>query len=116
MRYTGIELLQAIKDKKIKENTKIKVFYIGIPTKHILEVTGANLIWKPGEFFVGELWDDEYTFEPIEEVKIYECAVATSNIRIENNEPVTTLWMSKGRNIAKKDIRYSDLEEVEKAS
>ena len=67
MKYTGIELLQAIKDKKIKDYTKIKVFYIGIPTKHILEVTQANLVWKPGEFFVGELWDDQYTFEVIEE-------------------------------------------------
>lgn len=114
MKYTGIELLQAIKDKKIKNNTKIKVFYMGIPTKHILEVTEANLIWKPGEFFVGELWDDEYTFEPIEEINIYKCAVTTSNMRIENNELVVTLWMSNGRKIANKDIRYSDMEKIER--
>lgn len=67
MKYTGIELLQAIKDGRIADFTKVKVIYLGIPTKHILEVTRDNLMWKPGEFCVGELWDDEYTFEIIEE-------------------------------------------------
>lgn len=67
MKYTGIELLQVIKDKKIKEKTKIRVLYLGLPTKHILKVTEDNLIWEPGEFYVGELWDENYTFEVIEE-------------------------------------------------
>ena len=67
MRYRGIDLIKAIKDGKIKDFAKIKVFYLGIPTKHILEVTRDNLMWKPGEFYVGELWNDEYAFEVIEE-------------------------------------------------
>lgn len=114
MQYTGIELLQAIKNEKIKNNTKIKVLYLGIPTRNILEVAEDNLIWNPGEFYVGELWNDEYTFEPIEEINIYKCAVSTSNMRIENNELIVTLWMSNGIKIATKDIRYSDLQEIER--
>ena len=67
MKVDGITLLQKIKSEEIKDNTKIKVYYLNIPTNHILEVTSNNLIWQPGEFMVGELWDKDYTFEILEE-------------------------------------------------
>ncbi|MDE6284764.1 MAG: hypothetical protein K2M17_03380 [Bacilli bacterium] len=63
----GITLLQIIKSGKIKEGTKIVELYHGLPTQHILKYENGEVIWKPGEFVLSDLYNDNYTFGIIED-------------------------------------------------
>ena len=65
MKVDGIELLQMIKAGKIKDKTKIREYYYGLPTKNVLEYIDYNLQWKHGEFLICNLWDINRTFEII---------------------------------------------------
>lgn len=72
MKVNGIELLQMIKDGKIKTNTKINVWsIIGDLAGKIttIEYNGCDLRWKPGMFNTCYLYKDNYYFEIIEEEK-----------------------------------------------
>lgn len=72
MKVNGIELLQMIKDGKIKTNAKINVWsIIGDLAGKIttIEYNGCDLRWKPGMFNTCYLYKDNYYFEIIEEEK-----------------------------------------------
>jgi len=68
--YTGIELLQAIRNGEIKGGTKIEVHDLSVLDR-VVTVIQVNerkgLEWKNGEFDTSMLLNDYYYFKPIEE-------------------------------------------------
>lgn len=68
--YTGIELLQAIRNEEIKGGTKIEVHDLSVLDR-VVTVIQVNerkgLEWKNGEFDTSMLLNDYYYFKPIEE-------------------------------------------------
>lgn len=79
MRVSGITLLQLIKDGKIKNEAKIKKFFLWSDTGNNLIYKNGEVIWKPGEFSLSDLYKDCYTFEIIEERTV-------SPLKVENNK------------------------------
>ena len=64
--YTGIELLQAIKDGKIKSGTNIEVHDLSVLDKLVTTIhinSDRGLVWKTGEFDTSFLLNDYYYFK-----------------------------------------------------
>lgn len=64
--YTGIELLQAIKDGEIKGGTKIEVHDLSVLDKLVTTISvnsDRGLAWKTGEFDTSFLLNDYYYFK-----------------------------------------------------
>ncbi len=69
MKIDGITLLQMIKDKKIKENTDIRVIWDdGYPEAlTIIHYDGYDLKWKNNTFYARYFYNSNVYFEIIEE-------------------------------------------------
>lgn len=74
---SGIELLQMIKNGKLKEGTKINVIKldnIGYGYEYsivtIITFIHNNLEWPAGTFRSSMLWDNNYLFEIVESKKV----------------------------------------------
>lgn len=67
--YKGYELIKAIRDGEIKENSVIEVHSLNVGDNVITEIKYINrrLIWDAGEFNTGFLCDDNYYFRVVEE-------------------------------------------------
>ena len=73
----GIELLQKIKNRELKLNAKISVYYDNLITDTLdlvakLTYKGNEVIWPENTFRFSMLYDDNYLFEIIEEKIIQE--------------------------------------------
>ncbi len=69
-KVNGITLLKMIKDKKLKNNTKINVLFdddLIYDLVSELRYQDNELIWEPNTFRVAMLYDDSYLFEIIED-------------------------------------------------
>ena len=89
----GYELIKAITENKIKDNTKIKV------TDGILETEikykDGGLKWKPEQFNTAFLCSEEMNFEVIEEKKEIEEKLDWEEIIGSIGKPV---WDNKKKN------------------
>lgn len=67
----GIELLQMIKEGKIKEDTEIKVWFDDGLREFVttLYFTGIDLRWEPGTFLARHFYSKYIEFEIIEKDK-----------------------------------------------
>lgn len=81
MKYTGIELLQAIQDGKIKKHTDIKVWFDDGIREYITTINfnGIDLTWESGTFYARHFYNEYIVFEiekekptKIEELKLVE--------------------------------------------
>ena len=70
--YKGYELIKAIAEGEIKENTNIKVHDLSVFDKIVTTINYSNkkLNWKTGEFDTSYLCNDSYYFELIEDETI----------------------------------------------
>ena len=73
----GIELLQKIKNRELKLNAKISVYYDNLITDTLdlvaeLIYKGNEVIWTENTFRFSMLYDDNYLFEIVEEKTIQE--------------------------------------------
>lgn len=64
--YKGYELIKAIEEGEIKENTKIEVHWLGRIVTTIT-YSSRRLNWKEGEFTTGYLCDGNYYFKILED-------------------------------------------------
>ena len=71
MKVDGIELLQMIKDGKIKTDTEIKVWFDDGLKEYIttLYFNGLDLKWQPNTFYARHFYNKYVEFEIIEEEK-----------------------------------------------
>ena len=67
--YKGYELVKAIHDKEIKDNTEIEVHNLEITDNVLTTIKYVNrrLCWEEGTFNTGMLCDGNYYFRLIEE-------------------------------------------------
>ena len=96
--YKGYELIKAIADGEIKENSRIDVFTDYGAYITTIKYKEGQLDWKSGEFNTGFLCSEEARFEliedetidieSIEELDIYEENVSKGNIIDKINELV----------------------------
>ncbi len=67
----GIQLIQKIKNGKVKDGSKIKVFYddgmFDESYVTVIEYKNNDIIWAPNTFKVSMLYDSYYRFEIIED-------------------------------------------------
>ena len=68
MKVKGMQLLELIKNNEMKADTKITV-YKDEELYTAIKFDGYNLIWNPGALTIGNLLDDSFDFEIIEEPK-----------------------------------------------
>lgn len=67
--YKGYELIKAIRDGDIKENSVIEVHNLSVGDNITTKIKYINrrIIWDSGEFNTGFLCDDSYYFRIIED-------------------------------------------------
>lgn len=67
--YKGYELIKAIEEGEIKENTKIEVHSLETLDRIVTIITYSSrrLNWKEGEFSTGYLCDGNYYFKVLED-------------------------------------------------
>lgn len=70
----GIELLQLIKEGRVKDDTLISVYYddenLGRTLISELQYKGNQCFWGEGTFKLSYLYNDSYSFQIVEEEKI----------------------------------------------
>ena len=70
-RLDGIQLIQKIRNGKVKDGSKIKVFYddgmFDESYVTVIEYKNNDIIWAPSTFKVSMLYDEYYSFEIIED-------------------------------------------------
>ena len=70
-RLDGIQLIQKIRNGKVKDGSKIKVFYddgmFDESYVTVIEYKNNDIIWAPNTFKVSMLYDEYYSFEIIED-------------------------------------------------
>lgn len=100
MKVNGIELLQMIKDGKIKENTKINVFKNDVYITQI-DYINNNIQWKPGKFIMSMVYDDTVYFEiptEIEELEYDHNFYSQIECSLLKNEDAKKAYLLKGIN------------------
>lgn len=86
MKVNGIELLQMIKEEKIKSNTEIKVWFNYRIKEYIttLWFDGIDLNWQPTTFYARYFYNKYIEFEIIEEEKeIEEIIILTDDANMK---------------------------------
>lgn len=86
MKVNGIELLQMIKEEKIKSNTEIKVWFNHRIKEYIttLWFDGIDLNWQPTTFYARYFYHQNIEFEIIEEEKeIEEIIILTDDANMK---------------------------------
>lgn len=91
MKIDGIKLLEKIRRKEIKANTKIKVYrchedFKGLVTT--IRFDGTDIKWNPGRFAVKYFYTDDYLFEVLEEDKDIEVYDYCDNYEVMNNKTI----------------------------
>lgn len=95
MKVKGIELLQLIKNNKMKADTKITV-YKDEELYTVIKFDGYNLIWNPGALTTGNLLDDLFDFEIKEELKDIEELPIRTATKYCDKEPIVTRYFFDG--------------------
>lgn len=95
MKVKGMQLLELIKNNKMKADTKIIVYKDeGLYTA--IKFDGYNLIWNPGALTTGNLLDDSFDFEIAEEVEKLEELTMRTATKYCNGEAIVTRYFFDG--------------------